>query len=257
MIDIHNHLLSHMDDGADDEAESLTMCRMAEKDGIQVIAATPHLVDGQCINYPEDIVIAVMTLNKRLRDEGLSVRVVPGMEVRVAANLLEDLEKRRIVSLNGGRYILVDYHPAHLPPGMIRLIKEVAKRGYGVILGHPEKNLPIQRNPHYVYQLLAELPPWDLIIQISADSLLGQAGTSALRTAKLLLQNNLGHVIATDSHSPRRRMPKLSDAQRVAARILGKERASQMVREIPLAILTGRKFPEPRHPTKPNVWWNR
>ncbi len=256
MIDIHNHLLSHMDDGPRDQAETMVMCRIAEKDGVQVIVATPHLMDGEFINHPEEIVLAVTALNQRLKDEGRTVRVVPGMEVRISSSLIEDLGHRRIVSLNGGRYILLDCHPAHLPPGMARLLRGIKKLGYGVVWGHPEKNIPLQRKPEYVYKLLKEMPPWDLIIQISADSLLGQAGATSLRIAKLLLKNNLAHVIATDAHSPRVRMPSLSQAIRVAGRIIGEERALQMAREVPLAILTGREFPEALEPKMPKLWWN-
>ncbi len=255
MIDIHNHLLSGMDDGPSDPAETMAMCRLAAEDGIQVIVATPHLTDGHFENHPEDIIAAVKALNSLVKEEGLGVRIVPGMEVRVAPDLVDQLKSRKILPLNGGRYVLVDYHPAHLSPGLARLLKEVVKLGYRIVLGHPEKNLPIQENPEHVYQLLTEIPPWDLAIQISADSLLGEAGASALKSAKVLLKHNLAHVIATDAHSLRMRVPKLSVALRVAERIVGKDRARMMTREIPLAMLRGRDFPKPWEPKMPRSWW--
>ena len=37
MIDLHTHLLWDWDDGPDDRAQALAMCRMAEKDGAEAI----------------------------------------------------------------------------------------------------------------------------------------------------------------------------------------------------------------------------
>ncbi|MBI5560524.1 MAG: hypothetical protein HY883_04555 [Deltaproteobacteria bacterium] len=46
MIDIHCHILPGIDDGPSDMDESVRMCRVAEKDGIRTIVATPHHKPG-------------------------------------------------------------------------------------------------------------------------------------------------------------------------------------------------------------------
>ena len=43
MIDLHCHILPGLDDGARSLNEAVEMARIAEKDGIERIAATPHL----------------------------------------------------------------------------------------------------------------------------------------------------------------------------------------------------------------------
>ncbi len=47
MIDLHNHVLPGIDDGASNIAESLQICRVASQDGIEVIVATPHYLDSR------------------------------------------------------------------------------------------------------------------------------------------------------------------------------------------------------------------
>ena len=37
MIDIHNHILPGVDDGAQDSSESIAMLQMAQADGIELI----------------------------------------------------------------------------------------------------------------------------------------------------------------------------------------------------------------------------
>jgi protein-tyrosine phosphatase len=50
MIDLHCHILPHLDDGPETLQETLEMCRMAVEDGITTIVATPHQQNG-CIKF--------------------------------------------------------------------------------------------------------------------------------------------------------------------------------------------------------------
>jgi len=46
MIDLHSHILHGLDDGPSTLDESLDMCRVAYRDGIRTIVATPHMLNG-------------------------------------------------------------------------------------------------------------------------------------------------------------------------------------------------------------------
>ena len=47
MIDIHNHILPGVDDGAQTEKDSIAMALQAVEEGIETIIATPHNHNGQ------------------------------------------------------------------------------------------------------------------------------------------------------------------------------------------------------------------
>ncbi len=244
MIDIHNHILPGIDDGPTDLKESLQMCRIAAQDGIEVVAATPHSFNGRFITEPHRIREATTALNSLLNRRSLPIKVVPGMEVRITPELPELLSSGKVVPLNEGRYVLMEFHPVHVPAGFENLAKRLAAAGYGIILAHPEKNRHIQQHPRYLFQLLSALGTWDLLVQISADSIAGAAERVDFETAKILLKAGLVHVIATDAHSSGRRPPLLSVGAAAAAEIVGPERARQMVFDIPGAVLEGLVFPE-------------
>lgn len=255
MIDLHNHLLPGIDDGAADLSESLEMCRVAAEDGIRVIVATPHSFDGDHVTSPDLITNMVGDLNEILRRQGEHLRVLPGMEIRVGPDLLELVEAGKVLPLNQGRYLLLEFQHAHVPAGFGRLVTMLKECGYGAVLGHPEKNLRIQHDPEFLPKLVDSLAAWDLIFQVSADSLAGAAGKVAYKTARLLLKSGMACVIATDAHSVDARPPILSAALAEAARIVGQERALQMVKDVPLAILRGIGFPNLREPAPPRRWW--
>lgn len=244
MIDTHSHILSGIDDGPLDVEESLRMCRIAAQDGIKIVVATPHSFNGRFITDPLKIRQTTAELNGLLLREGLPLEILPGMEVAVTPELPELLSSGRVVPLNDGRYILMEFHPAHVPAGFENLVKSLQRAGHAIVLAHPEKNLHIQAHPLYLYHLLSGMNAWDILVQISADSIAGLAGRAELETAKSLLAAGLVHVIATDAHSSTRRPPRLSVGVAAASQIVGEDRAKQMVVDIPRAVLEGLSFPE-------------
>jgi protein-tyrosine phosphatase len=123
-------------------------------------------------------------------------------------------------------------------------------------LGHAEKNLVIQDNPEFVCNVLREFADWELLVQVTADSLTGAAGTGALRAARILMTNGLVHLIASDAHSPFLRAPRLSEALVVAASLVGRERAHQMVWDVPRAVVHGSPFPNMWKPRTTKRWWH-
>ena len=63
MIDLQTHILPGVDDGANTIEESLEMCRIAYRDGIRTIVATPHTLNGIYQNDRPSILTKVHELN--------------------------------------------------------------------------------------------------------------------------------------------------------------------------------------------------
>lgn len=255
MIDLHNHLLSGFDDGSREWAETLAMCRIAVQDGIRIIVATPHSMNGDYTADPQQVTAAVDKLNRDLATRKLPLSVVPGMEVRIVPELVELAIQGKILTLGRGRFLLVEFHPAHIPSGFHNLVEHARDKGYGIVLCHPEKNLGIQYDSDYLPQLMKRFTDWELLIQISADSLTGDAGPVSLRTARNLLKSGLAHIIASDAHSSEFRSPRLSPAVEIASTLVGPEKARQLVWDIPKAVLQGLGFPQYEEPPPPARWW--
>jgi protein-tyrosine phosphatase len=255
MIDIHNHLLPAIDDGPSKMTETMQMCRIAAADGIRTIVATPHSFNGVFVNEPAKIKFLVGRLNENLSFHGIDLKIVPGMEIRIVPNMMELLASGKLLALNEGRFFLVEFPMAHVPAAFDRFIADLNAENYHLVICHPEKNLHIQKNPDWLARISERVDSWDLLVQISADSIAGLAGRVAYATARQLLKKNLVHVIATDAHSSVIRPPKLSDAVAAATKIVGEQRAHQMVVDIPAAVLTGTGFPRLEALEPPKKWW--
>jgi protein-tyrosine phosphatase len=102
----------------------------------------------------------------------------------------------------------------------------------------------IQQNAGIVYDLVI----MGALCQITAMSITGDFGEIPRKSAAILLERRLVHVIASDAHSADYRPPLLSKAVEAAANILGNyEEAERMVKDVPAAIISGLTFdiPEP------------
>ncbi len=251
MIDLHNHILPGIDDGARDMDEALEMARMAVEQGFSGIVATPHYGSSQFFSDINRVREVVRELNQELIAQNISLTIFPGMEARLTADLLGRLSEGTILTINEGRHILLELPAMQAPAGFENFVRMLLNSGKGIVLAHPEKNIEIQRRPEIIYELLTLFKPGEFLVQITADSITGDAGQSALITAKYLLENDLAHILATDAHSPTERPPMISSALKVAASIVGKDRADKMTLEWPRAVINGENAHWNLAPRKP------
>src|ERR1700741_3135468 len=123
MIDIHCHLLPNVDDGPSSWEESLEMARLASEDGIQVAVTTPHWIQGtKWEPNPDEIKKKVEELNKKLKENEISLTVLPGMEVGISENLPRLVSSGEILTLGESNYLLVEIPFSSLPFGIKELI---------------------------------------------------------------------------------------------------------------------------------------
>ena len=104
MIDIHCHLLPGLDDGPQDLEDSLSMARIAVADGIQVIVATPHTLNGVYLNHRGAILGRTKILREALAEQNIPLILYPGADVHFNTDLLRKLEAEEVLPINGGRY---------------------------------------------------------------------------------------------------------------------------------------------------------
>ena len=224
LVDLHCHILPGVDDGATHEAESLRMLRVAEEDSIAIVAATPHAHHCPAARiYPK-----VARLNHLAEEAGLAVRVVPGQEVRLAADLVARYRAGELATLNGGHYLLLELPlSGPIPPYLLRAIDELQALGLRPILAHAERYGDIQRDPAPLRDLIARGVP----IQLNAASLVGPTERAARPAAERLLREGLAHLIASDAHDDRWQPPRLRAALARAAELTGPDRAAWMVEQ--------------------------
>ena len=242
-IDLHSHVLPGIDDGAEDLAESLAMARLAAEDGTAVLAATPHVrVDHPEVIVPE-LAGLVDAVNEQLAREGVDLKVVGGGEVALLDALERPEEELRLVTLGGGGTLLVETPHGPLPGAFDSLLEAVGRRGFRVLLAHPEHSPDIQRRP----ERMGELADQGILLQVTAGSFTAARKAPWRRAALLALEQGWAHVVASDGHSATWRRPRIGPGLAAAAAAVGgtERELEWMARDVPGAILAGAD-PPPR-----------
>ncbi len=193
LIDLHCHILPGLDDGAQDVQDSVAMARQAERDGIEIVAATPHIRSDHVVRIDE-IARRVRQLQQELDGSAVQVRIVPGGELaQTEADGLSDEELRTIALGGAGGWMLLEPAPGPLGDDLERTVAELAERGLGSIVAHPERHAGsdfehrLQRLAglgcliQWTAQFVADAAPGDLALELARDGLV--------------------HLLGSDSHS--------------------------------------------------------
>ena len=231
MIDIHTHILPTLDDGADSMKEAVTMARMAYEDGIRHVVATPH--HHWALLSTNALQRKVNALQASIDKVGIDLKVHIGQEVHLYHKTIRDLEAKQVTSLAGGKYLLVEPDFFHYDEATDELLEELFARGYGLVMAHPERILPLIGNFHKIEWFVER----GGLVQLTAKSLYPEARPDILNASKELLQNDMAHIIASDMHGKSYRPAGLSRARAIAASWTSEEKAWQMVTETPANVI--------------------
>jgi protein-tyrosine phosphatase len=217
------------------------IARAAVAAGTRALATTSH-IDRSHGLQPADLAAARKGLVARLREEGIELELLQGGEV--AAERLPDLDDDtlRLLALGGGPAILLECPFSPVGSGMELMVADLRRRGFEVLLGHPERSPSFQRDPAKLERLVA----LGASAQVTVGSLAGDFGGTVADVATRMLEAGLVHVIASDSHDTRRRRPdmRLADAALRERYDDIDAQIAWMTESAPAAIVAGEPLPE-------------
>ncbi len=132
------------------------------------------------------------------------VDVVYELKIRGYIPILAHVERYvEFYTLNNSRYLLIEFSQSNFPNNIVDVVYELKIRGYIPILAHVERYVQVQENPNIIYECIKE----GALIQINSNTIVGKNSKEACKVCKILLDNNMVHFIATDSHNTNRRKP--------------------------------------------------
>lgn len=211
LVDIHNHILFGLDDGAQNIDETARMARQAVKNGITHIIATPHHKNGKYDNPATVILSRVNEVNNLLQTLEIPLTVLPGMEIHLHGDIVKGLKQSPtdLLTLNQtNKYILIELPYSHIPHFTEEIFYELQLLGYVPVIAHAERNREFQKHPNQLYNLIQK----GALAQITAASVTGVFGRELQKFSRRLFKHSLVHFIATDAHNTDRRGFELKSA---------------------------------------------
>ncbi|MDF2537583.1 MAG: Protein-tyrosine-phosphatase [Herbinix sp.] len=232
-FDIHSHILPGVDDGAKDMNETRRMLLTAYEEGIRIIVATPHYVAGKT-----DISIGrLMTIYDEVNQTAASVskdyRIVLGNELFFNQELINALEKGEALTIDGTRYILIEFLPDTTYEEMKRGLSCCIYAGYIPILAHAERYYCLYRNLEYVDELIKS----GAYIQLNLSCITGKPMNSRTIFGHQLLKRKWVHFLGTDTHDTYYRAPFARKAVTIMKKRYGENTVRQLLWENPMTMI--------------------
>jgi protein-tyrosine phosphatase len=254
VYDLHAHILPGVDDGAKTPEDTVEMAQVASDTGTKIILATPHRKDVTEESSVGHIRELIEDMNGRITDQGNDLKLVLGMENHLDVDLPGEIEAGRALPMNGGRYMLIEMPFFGKPNYIEDVLFKVQLQGITPVLAHPERIEAFQND----VDLLASFVERGMLSQVTAGSVIGYFGKRVQAITNNMLQRNLVHVLASDTHFARgSRSPKLGIGIEAASTFVGEEAALAMVVDTPKAILEDQTFEvaRPLESVAVRKWW--
>lgn len=235
MIDLHCHIASGVDDGAQSLEESRMMAKMAFDSGVRALALTPHFnLKGRVGDRDIEMLCqSMIKLHKALSETELPLKLYTGMELFAAPNVPELVKENKVLTLGGSRYLLIEFARHESAQFADELLGELMRMGKVPVIAHPERYKFIQSDR-------AHLLHWidcGYIIQLNKGSVLGGFGREVSDVAHWCLDEGYVHFLASDAHSPYRRTTNMAGLYEYIAEYNSPSIARFLLEENPASIL--------------------
>ena len=205
MTDIHMHLIPGVDDGAENMEMALAMMLRAREQGISQIIATPH---SEVFHYSEE---GAKMIYKRLVDA--AAKMFPDMKLYLGCEVycetvmmdqvLEALDSGRYPTMNGTKYVLMEFSQWVYPENTVLCVEALVKAGYRPVIAHMERYLDLRDH----MELVDRFRELGALIQVNAYSLFGERDDSIKNWARRLVLEQKADFLGTDAHRTYHRPP--------------------------------------------------
>ena len=195
MIDVHCHIIPNIDDGSKDEEQSLNQLLAMDSGGISHAFLTSHFFRGHYVYSREEYDAKLNNLQQKVQEAGAKIKLLPGFEVYLQPNSLEDIQKFNLC-MGDSNYVLIESDLNGLPEDFYNNIFPLLRAGYKPILAHAERYVSIMKSISSAKKLVER----NVYIQVNSGSLMGQYGTKVQDTAWRLVKYGLAHMLGSDDH---------------------------------------------------------
>lgn len=255
LVDIHNHLVPGVDDGARDIAAVLESIERMTRAGIRRVITTPHLQGSLSLDR-DRLERRLDTVTRAWEQAAEAIgESFPEVEYRRGHEVLLDVPNVDLsdarMRMSGTSFVLVEWPRLQLPPGTVPVLQRIVDQGYRPVVAHPERYHGMGHALHVAEQ-------WREVgarLQVNYGSLAGRFGADAQSTAFRLLRRGWADYLASDFHGHQRLKLYKSEAWAVLEELGGEEMLTYLCRINPGRILTDESpLPVPPLPVERGFW---
>jgi protein-tyrosine phosphatase len=193
-VDIHNHILPGLDDGAKDHASSISLLVELKKLGFSNVISSPKTVTQKYPNTPKSILRSYSTL---INSIDTASRILPVLASTTSLYALDvdfpHIRQNGDLLVTESGYVLVYFVDSVGLSVMEAEIFELIHAGYKPVVIHPERYISLHGNAPYFESLVSR----GCYLSLSLLSLQATHGKAVQKMALKLLENQLYSFVGT------------------------------------------------------------
>jgi protein-tyrosine phosphatase len=200
LVDIHNHLVPGVDDGARDLAAVLASVERLTRQGIRRIVTTPH-IDGSLSRDPDRLESRLSKVSEAweraaaaIAESFPEVAFHRGHEICMDVPEVDFSDPR--IRMAGTSFVLIEWPRLQLPPGTVAVLTRIREKGIRAIVAHPERYAGMSA----ALGIAGQWRDAGAALQVNYGSLVGRYGPDAQSNAIRLLRRGWVDYLASDFH---------------------------------------------------------
>lgn len=236
LIDIHNHLLPSVDDGANNYIDAIKGLEYLKEKGYSDVVLTSHYVYNS--NYEvsiEERKKILSNLVEKLNDNNINLYLGNEVYVSDIEILLNQIKSDKICTLNNSKYLLIEFPMHQKIHHLDRLICELNDLDIIPIIAHPE------RYSYFNLKEFKNLLEYNCLLQCNIGSFSKEYGSKAKKNMKLLLKENMVSILATDFHRISK-IDYIGKALKKLEKKYGSDKIKELVYDNPKLILENKNI---------------
>jgi len=201
--DVHSHILPGVDDGSQDEAQSLAILEELSRLGVRKVILTPHVSRSMFPNVAADLQVRFAAFTASLPET-----IRSQMQFHLASEYMVDeffVSGSDRLCWPDGKHILIEMSYYERSREIREAIFNLQMDGLQPVLAHPERYVFYQKafDKKTGVQELQEIFDSGCKLQLNVMSLTGAYGEASLAVVHWLLDNDMYSFIGTDVHARR------------------------------------------------------
>jgi protein-tyrosine phosphatase len=232
-FDVHSHILPGIDDGSANMEETVQMLKTAIDQGIQCIIATPHYAlgaDNAPVKRLEEVREQVLEEARKLSKD---FKLYLGNELFYSESIVEELKEGKALTLAGSRYVLVEFSVKEEYRYIYQGMGQLIRAGYAPVLAHVERYLCLKKKKDRLMELIEQ----GCYLQMNSSSLIGGLFDTEAAYNRKLFDLGMIHLIGSDSHDSRFRVPKMRSAVDALRKKSDQEHIRKVFQDNPVKII--------------------
>lgn len=224
-MDFHSHILPGIDDGSQNMEMTCEMIKRAYEQGVRTLVATPHSYPGG--RHPKGDIVLKLTeqVQQEVAGKYPDLKILPGNEILYRESIVQELEDGQVLSVNQGRYVLVEFYPSESYKRIYYGLKELVENGYFPVVAHVERVDVLFHNPDKIKELVKA----GCYMQSNCEAYMGGFFDRRSKEMTKLLANGWIHFLGSDTHDLQERPPVMADCVKKLEKKVTPERLEKLL----------------------------